>query len=134
MQFLLHLFTGCKRGQIHTGSRLQQVRLLRTNDFFCVKPALSHNVKKFSYDEHLPTTRTFLCIKVLVVSGRVVVPLPVSGRDHQPFTVRIYFMSCHHYFLSPFLWTTTSFFTTKFIYPFEIMKSPKLPNLPPVLK
>ena len=30
---------------------------------------IDHNVKKFSYNKHLGTTSTFLCKKVLVVSG-----------------------------------------------------------------
>ena len=46
----------------YTGSRLQRVRLQQA-------PSCNEQRKKFSHNEHPATTNTFLCIKLLVVSG-----------------------------------------------------------------
>ena len=44
--------------------------LLRANNvLYSQYPLIDYNVKKFSYKEHGATMSTFLCVKLLVVSG-----------------------------------------------------------------
>ena len=55
---------------VTTSSVTTSNRLLWANNFQWNQHLLiDHNVKKFSYNEHPGSTSTFLCIKLLVVSG-----------------------------------------------------------------
>ena len=50
---------------VTTSTRLQQANNLVSHWHYLI----DHNIKKFSYNKHRDITSTFLCIKVLVVSG-----------------------------------------------------------------
>ena len=53
-----------------TSSVTTSTQLLRADNFLSsLDPIIDYNVKKFSYNEHPVTTSTYLCIKMLVVSG-----------------------------------------------------------------
>ena len=63
---LLHI----TMGPLTTSSVTMSTWLLRANNvLYSQCPLINYNVKKFSYKEHGATTSTFLCVKLLVVSG-----------------------------------------------------------------
>ena len=79
--FLLTTSSVTTNDQLYTGSCLQQVRLQWATDctlgpaynefgnrFLCIK-VTGTKVKQFGYYEHPPTTSSFLCIFLLVLSG-----------------------------------------------------------------